>query len=702
MERVITWILKHKNIIVIIFTIAVIISAFTSQLVKVNYDMNDYLPEESSSSVALDVMDENFDSEIPNARVMVSNVTINEALLYKEQFQALEGVTDVIWLDDVISLYEPLSMQDNTIVDNYYIDEQALFTVTINDSLRVETVNQLRDIIGDNGAMTGAAVNTAIATESTVVEIPKIIMFSVPIIIFILILTTSSWIEPIIIMVSIGIAILLNMGSNLLFGEVSFVTDGAGSILQLAVSLDYSVFLLHRFEEMRGKGMESEEAMFEALKGSITSILSSGLTTVIGFAALILMRFGIGPDLGMALAKGIFISLLIVFTLLPVITLYTYELMEKTHHKPLLPSFDKFGKLVSKQMIPMVVLFIILIVPGYMSQQSNDFYYGSEHIFGQDTRLGQDTTLINDVFGKSNPMVLLVPKGNTSNELSLSNQLEEIPQVSEVISYNDSVGTVVPTAFIPEDILDELESQDYRRFIINISTQYEGDDAFATVEMIREIAENLYPESWYLAGESVSTYDLMDTIIADNVTVNLIAIAAVFIVLMLSFKSLAIPIILVLSIETAIWINLSLPYYSGTTLFYLTYLIISSIQLGATVDYAILTTSKYMELRSTKYKKEAVVETISSVTTSILTSGLSLTVVGFLLGGITSHGILKQLGTLLGSGALLSMIIVFFVLPGLLYSFDGLIELTTKNCQFIHENKPRRFNIREDLLYAKK
>lgn len=693
MEKIFIWVLHHKKTIVLTFLVAVIVSAFCSQFVQVNYDMNDYLPEDSVSSIALDTMENEFDSDIPNARIMVPDLSIDEALDYKERFMEVEGVTDVIWLDDVVSLYQPISIQDQTIVDNYYKDGYALFTVTIDDNDLVETVSKLGELIGEEGAMTGAVINNATATEATLTEMPKIIMIAVPIVLLILILTTKSWIEPLIVLVSIGIAILLNSGSNLIFGEVSFVTNGAGNILQLAVSLDYSVFLLHKFEDKRKEGLDAEKAMLASLTGSVTSILSSGLTTVIGFAALILMRFGIGPDLGMALAKGIFLSLLTVFTLLPVLTLYTYKWMEKTQHKPLLPSFNRFGVFVSRQMIPMVIIFTLLVVPSFLAQQSNNFYYGSEHIFASETKLGQDNAYIDQVFGKSNPMVLLVPKGDVATETIMSEEIGTLAQVNEVISYVDNIGAEIPTSFIPEDLLSDIESENYRRIIINVSTQFEGDAAFSTVETIRAIAQKYYPDSWYLAGESASTYDLRETITADSLTVNIIAIAAVFIILMLSFKSIAIPFVLVLSIETAIWINLSVPYYEGSTLFYLSYLIIGSIQLGATVDYAILTTSRYLELRETMLKKEAIQKTISGVTVSVLTSGLSMTVVGFLLGIITSHGVLKQLGILLGRGTILSMVIVFFVLPGLLYLFDGLIEATTKNCNFRAKEKNQKKHV---------
>lgn len=677
--------LNHKKLIVFIFLVFSILCIFFSRQVKVNYNINDYLPEDSPSTQAINVMEDEFEGGIPNARVMISNVTVAEALDYKEKLLDINGVSNVIWLNDSVNIRKPLIIQDSEIIESYYKDNNALYTVTIDEKNRVESVNSIRDLIGRDNAMTGSAVNDAVATEATVNEISRIVKIAIPLLFLILIITTTSWFEPVILLTTIGVAILLNSGSNLMFGTVSFITNGAGNILQLAISLDYSVFLLHRFEEFRKQGLSAEEAMLQALYKSIGSILSSGITTIIGFAALILMRFKIGPDLGLSLAKGIGFSILTVFTLLPVLVLLTYKVFEKTRHRPLLPEFNKFGILVRKIMIPMVIIFCIVVVPAYLAQTHNSFYYGSEHIFDKSTQLGKDTEKINDIFGKANTMVLMVPRGDTANEKNLSDDLKDITEVNNIISYVDNVGAEVPYEYLDENTLENFVSKKYSRMVLKVETQYEGEKAFKVVKEIRKTAEDYYPNEWYLAGESVSTYDLKDTITDDNIRVNLIAIIAIFFVLLLTFRSLAIPIILVLGIETAIWINLSISYFSNSILFYLAYLIVGSIQLGSTVDYAILMTNRYLEFRSGLVKQEAIQQTISSVTVSILTSGTALVIVGYLLAYITSHGVLQELGLLIGRGTLMSMAIVFFVLPGLLYLLDTFIERTTIGVKFFRK-----------------
>ncbi len=683
MTRFYRHVVDHRKLIIAIFLSLFAICAICKQFVAVNYNMNDYLPPNSASTQALDLMDSEYDGGIPNARVMIKGVTVPQALEYKEKLLEADGVTDVTWLDDVASVTVPLETLDADTVEAYYKDGNALFTVTIDKDKRIDAVNAIRDIIGDDNAMTGSAVTTAVATTSTVNEVTTIAIIAVVFVLLVLILTTTSFAEPFLVLAGLGVAVVINAGSNLMFGEISFVTNAAGNILQLAVSLDYSVFLLHRFAECRRKISDPKEAMVQALTMSTTSILSSGLTTVIGFLALCLMQFQIGPDLGIALAKGVAISLITVFTFMPALILCTYKLIDKTNHRSFMPNFKGFGKFVSRVMRPMVIIFAILIVPCYLASNANSFYYGASHIFGSSTQLGADTKKIEDAFGKQDTYVLIVPKDSTATQAELSESLHKIPQVKSIISYVDTVGETIPEEYLDSGTLSKLNSKNYTRMVLTVDVDYEGDETFSLVENIRNTAERFYPGTWYLAGEGVSTYDLMDTVTADMIKVNLVAIAAVFIVLLFSMKSIVLPIILVLSIETAIWINLSIPYFSDQTIFYIAYLIISSIQLGATVDYAILFTDRYKEMRQTYTKKKAIVQTISAVAVSVLTSGCVLTVVGFLLGIFSTHGLLSQLGYFLGKGTLCSLAIVLFVLPGLLYLFDKLIIKNKKSKEVI-------------------
>lgn len=687
MKRFYQKMIKRPKLILISFAAMFLICLACKPFISVNYDMNDYLPSDSASTIAIDTMEKEYEGGIPNVRIMIEDVSIVQALAYKAQISSVDGVTDITWLDDAASITQPLEFIAADTLESYYKDGNALFSVTVSEDKRIDALGNIRSIIGDDNAMTGSAVSTAAATQSTVSQIPMIAIFAVIFTFLVLTLTTTSFAEPLIVLTGLGAAVIINSGSNLMFGEISFVTNAAGSILQLAVSLDYSVFLLHRFEEYRKEFSNPKEAMVQALCSSTASILSSGLTTVIGFLALCLMRFKIGPDLGLALAKGVAISLISVFVFMPVFILATYKWIDKTHHRPFLPSFQGFGKIVSKMLIPFVCLFAAAIIPSYLASNTNSFFYGASHIFGSETQLGADTGKIEEIFGKSDTYVLMVPKDSIATQKDLSDALHTLPQVKSILSYVDTAGETIPEQYLDTGTLSKLNSADYTRMLLTVNTAYEGAETFDFIQTVQHTAEQYYPDTWLLAGEGVSTYDLMNTVTADMGKVNLIAIAAVFVVLLLTTKSISIPVILVLGIETAVWLNLSIPYFAGNTVFYIAYLIISSIQLGATVDYAILFTDRYTEFRESMPKKQAVIETVSAVTVSIMTSASVLTVVGFLLGAISTHGLLSQLGYFLGKGTLCSLTIVLFVLPGLLYLFDGLIQKTTKGVKFINKKK---------------
>ena len=679
MERLVNGILKYKKSILVFFILATVISLFTSSMVNINYNIMDYLPEEATSTKALDVMNEEYDKGAANVRVVLKDVSIVDALKYKEKIKKVDGVDDIQWLDDVVNIKEPLELQNQDTIESWYKNNEALFSITVNEDNEESAIDEIGEIIGENGMISGSAVNIVFAQETTEKELIKMMVILIPIILIILFLTTSSWFEPVLFLSTIGIAIIINSGTNLILGEISFVTKAAGSILQLAVSMDYSIFLLHRFSEFRNEGLAVKEAMKEAILKSVSSILSSGLTTVVGFAALIVMKFKIGPDMGFVMLKAICLSLISVLVLLPVLALYCYKLIDKTQHKSFMPKFNKFAKVSYKFRHISIILFLLLLIPCFLAQQNNSFSYGASEIYSDEsTKIGHDTAAINKEFGKTNPLVLMVPKGDLVSERALCDELENIDKITSITSYAETVGITIPTEYVPDDTLSQLISDNYSRFIIVANVKVEGDETFALIDEIRNLAYKYYNDSYYFLGESVNTLDLKETIEDDNKKVNAISIIAIMIILLLTFKSLSLPIILVLVIEFSIWSNLTFNYFIGNDVFYIAYLIISSIQLGATIDYAILFTNRYIENRETMNKKEATQATISTTTVSILTSASILATAGIILGEISTNSIIAQLGILIGRGAILSLILVLFVLPALLMLLDKLIAKTTK------------------------
>ena len=674
--------------IITVFVVLAVICAGLSTLVGVNYNFADYLPDDAPSTKALNIMEEEYSQPIPNMRVVIYDVTIPEALDYKEKIENAEGVKEVTWLDDSIDIYQPLELADQDTTDTWYKNSDALFSVTVssNEDEKAAAVEAIREIIGDNNAMSGTAVTDVLSPVHTSQEIQKIILIALPIIFVILLLTTTSWFEPVLFMVTIGVAIMLNRGTNLMFGEISFVTNAAGSVLQLAVSMDYSIFLLHRFAENRQDGKPVQEAMIAAVKQSMGSVLSSGLTTVTGFAALILMRFKIGPDMGYVMAKAIVFSLICVLCFLPALAISTYKLIDKTRHRPFYPAFSKFAKGVLKVRIPALTIAVLIAIPCFIAQGRNDFIYGSSRVYStEETQMGRDLLAVEDEYGASNPLVIMVPKGDISKEVQLNDALKSDSDVISVISYANTVGASIPENFVPEEALSQLYSEHYSRFVVTLDTEEIEDGWADKIDRVREICEEYYGDEVLIAGDLASTEDLKDTITVDNTRVNILAILFVFVILVVNFKSITLPIILTLVIELSIWINLSVPYFQSTTLHYIGYLIISSVQLGATIDYAILLTGRYLEERKTKTRREAAAESIRACVLSLFTSAIILTIAGFVLGAVSTNLVLSQLGTLVGRGAVISFILVLFALPALLMIFDRVIEKTTAKTQFYHK-----------------
>lgn len=684
MNRIAQTIISHKKNVVILFLLFAGICGILAMQLTVNYNITDYLPSAAQSTIGIEIMEKEFTQTVPNARVMVSEVTTAQAMEYKKKLAAIEGITEVFWLDDVMDIKQPLALADQDIVGEYYKDNTALFSITIEKGAELKVMDSVYALIGEGNAMMGEAPNIGFAQKYSASETTKAFMILIPVIIFVLILATTSWLEPLLFLITIGIAILLNMGTSLFMGEISFMTQAISPILQMAVSLDYAIFLLHSFGRFRQQTDDVNIAMALAVKESFSSILASAATTFFGFIALAFMKFGIGADLGFNLVKGIVFSFLSVMVFLPALTLLVYRYIDKTKHKSFLPSFKNIGKGILKVKIPALILLALIVVPAFLAQGQNTFIYGMGDTDAQ-TRSGVDANKINAKFGQSTPIVLLLPKGEPAKELLLAKDLEKMDHVTSVISYVTMVDAKIPSSFLDADITNQFYSENYARLIVNTNTASEGDVAFETVELVQQKAKAYYGDKAYSAGESASLYDMKKVVQTDTRTVNWIAIITIALVLLVTFRSLTIPIILVLTIETAIWINLSVSYFSNTAICYIGYLVISTVQLGATVDYAILLTNTYKQNRMLMPKKQAMMTTLKDHVVSIMTSGIILATAGFCLYFTSSLALVGDLGILLGRGAILSMTMVIIFLPALLIAFDTPIEKTTLKAKFYKE-----------------
>ena len=688
-------VVEKKVLTVVVFILAALLCAVLTLMVDVNYDFKTYLPEGTNSTVGYDTMQEEFNIGVPNAKLMVYDMTIPEALELEEKIMTIEGVDDVWWLDDYSDVNSPI--ETNGYAAGFYkYDAQtgsgtALFQVIIAEDHLTDATDALRYVTDKEFALSGTGVVSAEAATVAMSEVTLAFAIIIPVVILIMMFCTRTWLDPVLMMLSIGVAIVINAGTNIFLGEISFVTNAASGILQLAVSMDYSIFLLHRFDEYRNQGYDTKEAMVLALKQSLTAILGSAITTIIGFAALIFMQFRIGPDMGIVMAKGIVISFITTMTFLPAISLLACKLNDKLRHKPLMPSFRHTANAIIKLRYVSVILFLAILVPALLAQNSNSFVYGGSQMFVEGTRVYDDNVKIESEFGQANQIVLLVPKNdstghsNIAREKELSDRLQaEVAEVTGVYSYVDTVSSVIPVdyAFAISDQVSQLISENYSRIILTVAIPTEGDEAFAVVEEIKGVAAQVYPDDTvYQVGETPITYDMKIVTVSDMQRVTVIVIVSVFLVILLTMRTAILPAILVLVIECAIWINLSIPYLSGNTMYYMAYLIISSVQLGATVDYAILLSTRYLEERfkrpGKEDKKDVLRDTLMNTIPSILTSALILFFGGGVLGIVSTFGVLKEMGILVARGAVLSTVLVLFALPAFLYILDGAIMKTT-------------------------
>lgn len=682
MERLARGIVNHPKKIIACFLVITFIAVLLIPFVRINYNIADYLPSKAISTKGIKVMENEFEQAIPNLNVMVRDVSLLEALEIKERLSQVPGVGEILWLDDVLDLKKPIEMADEAVVEGFYKNRQALFSVVVEKGFEADVCEAFWEIIGE-GAISGEAANLTDMQESAVSEVSLSVAILLPAIIVILLLSTTAWLEPLLFLITIGVSVLINMGTNIIFGEISFITNSISPILQLAVSMDYAIFLLNSFADFRTKEKDLKMAMVRAIMASMTTIAASALTTLFGFLALVFMNFRIGPDLGICLAKGIILSFISVIIFLPALALAGDRYLEKTRHRSLWPELTKVCKGLVRGFVPLVIVVILMIVPAFLGQRQTAFLYGNSSD-DLDRKIGYSNWLINQEFGATNILAFLVPRGEMAKEYELAVRLKEHPLVENVVSYTQSVDPLIPVAFLGKEISEQFYSKDYARLLVYSDLPAEGDLTFQTVEELNALASEYY-DHYYLVGQSATLWDMKNTVDVDNVRVNLLAIIAIFLVIAFSFRSFSLPFILLLTIEVAIWINLSFPYFSGTAISFIGYLVLSTIQLGATIDYAILLTDTYLKKRQIMLRREALLAALSSAVKSILVSASILSFAGFTLFLTSSNSIVQDIGLLLGRGTLISMLMVICFLPACLTWGDKLIAKTTQGVNFLNE-----------------
>lgn len=703
-------IVRKRHFFEMIFIVLIFLSAINAPLVKVNYDLTEYLPATAESKVAIDLMEKEFGYP-GTARIMIKDVSIYEAYMYKQRIENIDGVDMVTWMTEDVYMTEDFIDLDAE--KDYYRDRCAVMDVTFdkgdNDELTKEAVGRIQDMLGERGRYAGPAVENKSLEETLDKEMQLIMTVAVILILIILCITTDSWFEPVLFLSVMGIAIILNMGSNIMLGTISFMSSSVASVLQLATSMDYSVFLLHTYvRRNEAKPGNKEKAMAGALKESAVSILSSAMTTFVGFMALLSMRFGLGRDVGLVLGKSIICSVATVLLLMPALLLRFGDLIEKTKHRTLMPKFKLASKAVFKVRYLVLALMVIVVVPAYVAQNMNSFTFGNSALGrSEGTKVYADTAEIEEKFGRSNLYLVIVPNETPIKERDLANELEDLYYVKSVKGIANVLPVGIPESIVPESIEKQLRTENYARMLMYTRTDTESELAFQTSDEIKSIVRKYYPENSYVVGNTPSTQDLKELMVPDYAVTNIISLIAVAVVVGIAFKSFLLPILVLIPITIATYINMTVPYLQGESFMFNGFIIVSCIQLGATVDYSILLTNNYIYNREHGMeKKQAALDALQRSILSILTSGTILTVAGYGIYFISSVSAISSLGHLIGRGGLISMCMVILAVPALLTVFDTLVfkekaitdKMNQKALERLRKRAAKRHEKRKELM----
>lgn len=697
---------KNKSariVIIVVFAALMVFSAFMINSVKINYDMTKYLPKDSNTKESLKIMEEEFGNN-SMIQLMAKDVSVVEANLLAEEIEAIESVKSVLWLGALADINIPIEQMDQEIIKEFYHDNNFLFTIEFdfddygvknndaNDHLNdIKLLREIAEKYKVEINLRGQPITNLSSRDKVDNEMFWIFIIAVPVAILILFLAAKSWFEPVIILINLGIAILINLGTNFIQGSVSYVTIAITSVLQMAMSMDFSLFLVHRYYEER-ENNDKITAVISSSKAAFKSVTASALTTIFGFLALTIMQYKIGLDIGVSLAKAILISYLVTMILLPVLIVLLDKPLIKLKRKKRQANHKGIIKFISKYKI--VIAVVLLVFGGFMlyKQTEANYLYGEMTLKDEKDIVYNDEIAIRDVFGPFQPVVILYDNNDKQYAIHLAEQLSEIPEVRQIQSLVTSIDPTLPEDILPPEAKVQFEGENYSRMIIYLDITTENERMFELSETITTLTKESLLNDSYVLGMPISTQEIKASVKTDGILVQLLSAFIIALVIGIIFKSPIIPVILVILIEVSIWTNIAFTVFTGGTLVYIGYLVISSLQLGATIDYAVLLSSRYQEFRETLDPKEAMIEASSKSTPTIIVSSLVLSSAGFVVYLISKLGIVKEIGMLVGRGALISGILVLFVLPALLLTFDKLIQKSIIKRRKVIQNENNQKN----------
>ena len=679
------WITKHKNIILVIAFILLIPAGIGYVSTRVNYDVLSYLPERLETIKGQDILVDEFGMGAFSI-VVVEDMPMKDAAKLEKQLESIDHVKDVLWYDDAVDISVPTEMIPEDLRKAFFNGKAtmmiALFDDTTSADDTMDAITQIRKVVGKNVYASGMSGVVTDIKNLALQEMPIYVVIAGLLSLVVLFLTMTSFVTPLIFLLNIGMAIVFNLGSNVFLGEISYITQALAAVLQLAVTMDYSIFLLESYEanKERYEG-DKKRAMAHAISNTFTSITASSITTVAGFVALCFMTFKLGANIGIVMSKGVVIGVIACVTVLPAMILTCDKAIEKTTHRSLIPSLDKLSHGIVKGRYVALLLFLIVLVPAIHGNNNYKIYYNIDQSLPKNIPSNEANEKLKKEFNMSNMHMILLKDGLSAKEKSaMSKEIEKVDGVKWVIGLNSLVGSNVPESMIPNNIKKMLKTDNYELEFVSSDYSSATDEVNSQLAKIDKIVKK-YQNDGMVIGEAPMMKDLQDVTDVDLKTVNNISILAIFVIILITFKSISIPVILISVIEFAIACNMAVPFYTNTSLPFVASIVIGTIQLGATVDYAILMTSRYHKERTERgqSKKDAIRIAHETSIKSILTSGLCFFAATFGVSVYSQVDMIGSICTLLSRGAIISMIVVICVLPAMLWIFDGVIKRTSWN-----------------------
>ena len=674
--------LSRKPKLVALIAVALLIpSAIGYAATRVNYDILTYLPQDLESAQGMNLLEEPFQMAA-TSMLIVEDMPAGYTNSLINAIKDVPGVSTAVWISNMVGIQIPTDMIPASFRDLFFSGEGTMMIIQYEKAgASEETMNaisEIRSICNEKCFLAGFSVVIKDTRDLVDKELPIFVGLAVVLALAAMLLTMESTVLPFVLLANIGIAVLYNFGTNVFLGEISYITKAIAAVLQLGVTMDYSVFLYRRYEEERGNYDDKRDAMAQAIVAAFRSLSGSSLTTVAGFAALCFMRLTLGRDIGVVMMKGVVLGVATVILVLPSLVLLADKQIDKHKHKSLLPDFTGLNRFILRHRVAIVVISIALALPAYYAQKHASVYYKLDESLPRDLPSIVANGKLKDEFDMATNHFILLRDDLSSADMSeMEDRLNEVPGITGMISYHSFLGTGIPDFFIPEEVRDMLKQGGWQMMMLNSSCETASDQAAEQLRQINAIVKE-YDESAMVTGEAAMTEDLIETTVVDFVVTNYISILAIFLIVMIVFKSISVPAVLVAAIEFAIFLNQGVPYFTGTEVPFVAPTVISCIQLGATVDYAILLASRFQEeLRSGKDRHEAALIAGASSDASIITSALVLFCATLGVSFVSSIDLIGAICVMLARGAVISALVSIFLIPSLLCVCEPLFNKTT-------------------------